>query len=215
MGDSPTAAGTPKAVRGDVAGQSIADDGDMDCVDAINQLFSMMEVAYPGPFQRLFADAGKLSMAKQFWRRHLAAFHPETIVRAGDAVCASSVYLPSLHELLRLARQLSRGGSWPAPYPAYREACFAKAPQRLQAWSHIVVYHAGEGVGWHVLATWPEVRSWPLFERHYRELCEGLSRGQELPPVPPPSPTAGALTRLPVDHSRQRENLRALRARLD
>ena len=186
----------------------------MDVVDAINQLFSMLEVAYPGPFQRLFADAGKLAMAKQFWRRHLAAFSPEIIVRAADSACASSAYLPSLHELLRLTRELSGRGAWPAPYPAYREACLARAPQRRQAWSHAAVYHAGAAVGWHALATRPESRTWPMFERCYRELCERLAQGQELAPLPRPDAVAGSLDAPAIDYRRQRERLAALRERL-
>ncbi len=212
MSDSPIAAGPTKlASRAPRSRTEAPAAARMDHVDAINQLFGIMDAAYPSQFQHVFADGGKLTMAKQLWRRHLACFEPAAIVRAGELACAVSAYVPSLHYVLKMARSVAGDGALPEPYLGYQEACMAAPPKRQHAWSHIAVYHAGDAVGWHVLATQPEARSWPLFKSVYQELCALIQQGEALPAIPEAASAASGAASLPgpsMDDPLQREQLR-------
>jgi 16S rRNA A1518/A1519 N6-dimethyltransferase RsmA/KsgA/DIM1 with predicted DNA glycosylase/AP lyase activity len=48
---------------------------------------------------------------------------------------------------------------------------------RRQRWSHPAVYHAGAASDWFFLASSPEKTAFPVFERHYRRLCELVDAG--------------------------------------
>jgi hypothetical protein len=49
-----------------------------------------------------------------------------------------------------------------------------------QRWSHAAVYLAGQETGWYFLATQTEKISRPVYERHYRALCERVAAGETL-----------------------------------
>jgi hypothetical protein len=71
-----------------------------DHIDAINQLFAEMELAYHNQFHKAFGQAESQALAKKYWLQSLATFAPDVIRRAGRAVVQSQQFLPSLAAMI-------------------------------------------------------------------------------------------------------------------
>lgn len=163
-------------------------------IDAVNQMFAEFALVYHNQYQKAFSDKEKLSLAKRLWLSHLAAYSPEQILAAARRATHESEYLPTVRGVLKY---LESSSGLPDAYDAYREACLAPAPKAAHKWSHPAVYHAGVATEWYVLATQPEKMTRPIFERHYRALCERVAAGEQfsMPDVPAlPEPTAPPMT---------------------
>ena len=74
--------------------------GSRDHVDAINQLFAEMELAYHNQFHKAFGQGESQNLAKKYWLQSLACFSPEVIRRAGRNVVQSQQFLPSLAAMI-------------------------------------------------------------------------------------------------------------------
>lgn len=190
----PTAAGRtdersapPDSVR-EPAGE-FSGDGELDHVDAVNQLFAEFEFAYHNQFHKAYASPEDLTIAKKYWLSSLEHLPPRHIVQAGKRVIRSSGYLPSIAIVLQACEQGYELFGLPAPRQAYLEACAAPSPKRQQQWSHEAVYHAGKAAGWYMLANEPEARAFPVFEYHYGWYCKRVMQGEDLHiDAPPPLP---------------------------
>ena len=64
------------------------------------------------------------------------------------------------------------------PVSARNEIITAE-PGRLDQ-NPAAVYLAGKATGWFELANSPEAQIYPLFENHYRRLCQRVLAGEEL-----------------------------------
>lgn len=149
-------------------------------VDAINQIFTELELAYHNQFRRAFPDATQLSMAKQLWLHALADLPPARLRAGVRRALRDSEYLPSLHTLRRHCDPQPRELGLPDTHAAYMEACRAPTPKNAQPWSHPIVYHAGAASDWFFLANNPESRAFPVFQRNYELLIERLLNGERL-----------------------------------
>ncbi|HRG50492.1 MAG TPA: replication protein P [Pseudomonadales bacterium] len=146
-------------------------------IDAVNQMFAEFALVYHNQYQKAFSDKEKLSLAKRLWLSHLAAYSPEQILAAARRATHESEYLPTVRGVLKY---LESSSGLPDAYDAYREACLAPSPKVEQRWSHAAVYLAGQETGWYFLATQTEKISRPVYERHYRALCERVAAGETL-----------------------------------
>ncbi|MEZ5493249.1 MAG: replication protein P [Pseudomonadales bacterium] len=146
-------------------------------IDAVNQMFAEFALVYHNQYQKAFSDKEKLSLAKRLWLSHLAAYSPEQILAAARRATHESEYLPTVRGVLKY---LESSSGLPDAYDAYREACLAPSPKNEQHWSHPAVYLAGQETGWYFLATQTEKTSRPIYERHYRALCERVAAGENL-----------------------------------
>jgi hypothetical protein len=146
-------------------------------IDAVNQMFAEFALVYHNQYQKAFSDKEKLSLAKRLWLSHLAAYSPEQILAAARRATHESEYLPTVRGVLKY---LESSSGLPDAYDAYREACLAPSPKVEQRWSHPAVYLAGQETGWYFLATQTEKISRPVYERHYRALCERVAAGETL-----------------------------------
>ncbi len=179
-------------------------------VDALNQVFTLFRLNFHNQYYSAWGDAAQLSQIKRLWLESLAHFGAETILLGTRRCLETSQYLPTLarmRECCEQVRMQARG--LPDAHSAYREACLAAEPRHAQRWSHPAVYHAGRETGWFLLASTPEARAFPLFERHYRELCERLTRGEVLE-LPAPA-SAEQHAPIPLSPEEQREQLARLR----
>ncbi|MEX2468489.1 MAG: replication protein P, partial [Pseudohongiellaceae bacterium] len=158
-----------------------------DHVDAINQVFAEFEFAYHNQFHKAFASAESLVIAKKYWLSSLEHFTPRQIVQAAKQVIRRNEYLPSISVLLKACEQGYDLFGLPSPRQAYVEACAAPSPKREFDWSHDAVYCAGRAAGWYLLATEAEAVAFPVFEYHYRVLCERVMNGEELEREAPPA----------------------------
>ena len=100
----------------------------------------------------------------------------------------------------------------PDAHAAYREACLAPEPKHAQRWSHPAVFHAGRDAGWFFLASTTEAKAFPVFEKHYRAVCDRIVAGEVLQlPAPDQAETSAAALAAP-DADEQRARLAKLRA---
>src|SRR5690606_13413602 len=70
-------------------------------IDAINQIFTELELAYHNQFRRAFPDATQLGMAKQLWLHSLCDLSPARLRAGVRRALKDSEFLPSLHTLRR------------------------------------------------------------------------------------------------------------------
>lgn len=181
-------------------------------VDAINQVFTELELAYHNQFRRAFPDATQLAMAKQLWLHALADIEPARLRAGVRRAIQGSEFLPNVHTLRTFCEPLPSDLGVPEVYAAYIEACRAPSPKRAQHWSHPIVYHAGAASDWFFLAGSSESVAFPVFKRNYELLLERLLNGERLD-VPLPKALPEEIAQ-PLSRGERRERLRKLREEL-
>lgn len=175
------AKGLVKAGRGKPAtaapGQSAT--GNHDHVDAINQVFAELELAYHNQYHKAYAQDGSVGIAKKYWLECLAPFSPQVILKAVRNVVKTQQYLPSVATMVQACEDALGEFGLPGAHDAYVQACCAPHPKVEQQWTHPAVYFAGKATGWFELENSPEAKIFPLFESHYRKLCRRVLAGEE------------------------------------
>ena len=151
-----------------------------DHIDAINQAFAELELAYHNQFHKAYAQEGALGLAKKYWLGVLAEYMPQVILRAVRQVVRSSEFLPSLAAIVSACENAYSQFGLPAAQAAYIEACCAAEPKAAFAWSHPAVYMAAELTGWYALKTETQMQIFPLFEYNYGLLCHRVLTGEKL-----------------------------------
>jgi hypothetical protein len=171
-----------KAVEPDkkATGNSKGSSNRRDHIDAINQVFAELELAYHNQYHKAYAQEGSIGLAKKYWLECLSHFSPEIILQATREVVTSQEYLPSIASLVQACEETMSGFGLSAAHDAYNEACCAPHPKIEQQWSHPAVYYAGKDTGWFDLANKTEKQIFPSFEKHYRNLCQRVLHGEEL-----------------------------------
>ena len=182
-------------------------------VDTINQVFALFRLNYHNQYYSAYGDAGQLSQVKRLWLDSLAGHSAETILLGARRCIETSEYLPTLHRMLDCCRQAKlQAQGLPDAHAAYREACLAPEPKHAQRWSHPAVFHAGRDAGWFFLASTTEAKAFPVFEKHYRAVCDRIVAGEVLQlPAPDQAETSAAALAAP-DADEQRARLAKLRA---
>ncbi len=181
-------------------------------IEAINHLFTELELAYHNQFHKAFPDHQALSMAKQLWLRLLVDFKPEHIATAGRQAICDNTFLPTPHSIREYCDAAITAGI-PDAKTAYIEACLSSEPHQNVQWSHPIVYFAGKTTDWFFMGSQPEAQVFPVFERNYLLLLERVKRGEQLS-----LPMAKALTKKktePLEPEVQKEKLKNLREQLD
>lgn len=179
-------------------------------VDAINQIFTELELAYHNQFRRAFADAQQLGLAKQLWLHALCDLTPARLRAGVRRAIKQAEFLPNVHTLRQFCDPAPQELGLPDTYAAYIEACRAPSPKREQRWSHPIVYRAGMESDWFFLANNPESVAFPVFKRNYELLIERLLNGERIDvPLPKALPAEIAT---PLDRAENKRRLKKLRA---
>lgn len=166
-----------------------ANDGGIDHVDAVNQIFAEFECAYHNQFHKAFAQVADVTIAKKYWVSSLEQYSPVQIIQAAKQVIHTQEYLPSIASVVTACEQGLDLFGLPSAHQAYIEACTAPSPKKDNQWSHEAVYHAGNAVGWFTLANESEARAFPRFDYHYGILCKRVINGESLHIDSPPALT--------------------------
>ena len=148
-------------------------------IEAINHLFTELELAYHNQFHKAFPDHKSLTMAKQLWLRLLIDYSPEEISKATRLVICDNTFLPTPNNIRDYCEKLIKS-SVPDVKAAYREACLSNEPRTSHKWSHPIVYHAGKATDWFFLNNQTEATTFPVFERNYEILINRLRSGEKL-----------------------------------
>ena len=178
-------------------------------VDAINQVFTELELAYHNQFRRAFPDAQQLALAKQLWLHALADLSPARLRAGVRRAIKQAEFLPSVHTLRQYCDPAPQELGLPDTHAAYIEACRAPNPKREAHWSHPAVYRAGSESDWFFLASTPESIAFPVFKRNYELLIERLLNGERID-VPLPKALPAEIT-TPLDREENRKRLQQLR----
>jgi hypothetical protein len=149
-------------------------------IDAINQIFTELELAYHNQFRKAFADAQQLAMAKQLWLHALCDLTPARLRAGVRRAIKQSEFLPNIHSLRQFCDPAPHELGLLDAHAAYVEACRAPQPKREQRWSHPIVYRAGVETDWFFLANNPEHIAFPVFKRNYELLIERLLNGEQI-----------------------------------
>ncbi len=181
-----------------------------DKIDAINRVFAELELAYHNQYHKAYPSDDSLQLAKQLWFDALRGFSAEVILKSCRAAIAASEYLPSLHSLHKHCTEQFSSYGLPDALSAYREACNANSPKCNANWTHNAVYYAGLACDWFLLASEPQTRMLPVFERHYSDLCERVLNGEQLPSPAQTLLTDGVNSK-PLSREDNLERLRQLR----
>ncbi len=174
-------------------------------------MFALFRLNYHNQYYSAFGDGSQLNQVKKLWLDSLASHSIEAILLGARHCIETSEYLPTLHRMLECCREAHlKAQGLPEVHAAYREACLAPEPKHAQGWSHPAVYHAGRETGWFLLASSPESKSFPAFERCYRALCDQLAAGATLALPSPGESTANSVAA--PDIEQQRAQLARLRS---
>ena len=153
--------------------------------DAINQAFELLRVNYHHLFFSAYDEMDALDAAKRLWLENLSLYSPKTIITATHNVIKQSDYLPTISQLVRQCQQIDSGLIIPDVHTAYVEACTASSPKQNYPWTHPIIYFAGRNSNWFFLTSNPESIAFPVFKRHYQQLCQRLHSGESLPTIKP------------------------------
>ncbi len=181
-------------------------------LDAINQVFAELKLAYHNQFYKAYPNVEELGMAKQLWLHALCDLSPARLRAGVRRAIKNSEYLPSLHTLREFCDPEPHELGLPDARAAYIEACRAPSPKRDAHWSHPIVYRAGHESDWFFLANTPESVAFPVFKRNYELLIERLLNGEQLDVPLPKALPEEIHTPLPRDENKRR--LKQLRSEL-
>ena len=178
-------------------------------IDTINQVFALFRINYHNQYHAAFGDTAVLNQAKKLWAESLSRFSPEAILAGAKRVIEASDYLPTLHRMISACQGTPAQHGMPETHSAYLEACRAPSPKSEHAWSHPAVYHAGRECDWFFLSNTSEREAFPIFKRHYENLCARVLDGETL--QLPDTPKLTESSALPLSKSENLARLKALR----
>lgn len=182
-------------------------------IDALNEAFALFRINYHNQYYKAYTDTQVLNQIKKLWLESLTQFEPDTIRRGARRVIETSEFLPTLNRMIRACQGDPESYGLPDAHSAYVEACRAPSPKAAQRWSHPAVYHAGVASDWFFLVSSPEKVAFPVFERHYRRLCDEVMNGAQL--SRPQAPALPETTETPLSAEENHQRLEALRRELD
>ena len=119
-----------------------------DFINAIDELFLKLELAYHYQFYKVFGTDEKLKEGKKLWAISLKDKNPEVLLKAAEAVISSQSYLPTLTDLIKACNEIDEIDGLPSAEEAYIEARKSYEPRKEFNWSNPIVYYAGKKIGW-------------------------------------------------------------------
>ncbi len=194
------------------AGQTTSEPAKAAVVQAINRMFAEFKLVYSNQYLKAFPDDSATALARQLWFSYLKSYSADTIVEATHRAIRESSFLPTVHDILKHCDAIEHG-DLPEAWQAYQEACNATDPKAAFPWSHPVVYHAGNEIGWYYLSTTASDRAFMVFQKVYRKLCARVAQGETFTVKAPealPKPT-----RIPLDRETAIARIKAIRDLLD
>lgn len=138
-------------------------------VDAINQVFVLFRLNYHNQYFKAYPDEQSLLLVKKLWFQSMEDLAPNSVLLAAKQIIREREFLPTLNQMLKVCHEVDNDGI-PDAHAAYLEACNAPSPKRLHAWSHPIVYAAGQMSDWFFLSTNSEAVAFKVFEENYQRL---------------------------------------------
>lgn len=193
------------------AGQAESNAGN-DHANAINQVFAIFRRNYHNQYFKAFPSEQDAAIAKRLWLESLGRFSPEAIIHGARSVIESSEFLPTLATMIKHCEK-QRSPDLPNAHSAYIEACRAPSPKTNYAWSHPAVYHAGKQSDWYFLQTNSEATAFPIFKKHYEDICQNILQGQQY--ALPSTLMLNEESSNPLDKKDNLKNLQSLKDKLN
>jgi hypothetical protein len=179
-------------------------------MDAVDRVFAEFQLVYNNQYHKAFPTTDKLEYAKRLWFPYLKDYTAQQILDAAHSAIKESEFLPTVRGVLKyLEVSALAAHGLPEVRRAYMEACNATHPKIDFHWSHPVVYFAGHECGWLFLESATEKQSFPVFQQHYKTLCERVQAGEML--VIPKNPALSTNVEKPMNKKDRRSALARLR----
>ncbi|MFT6550823.1 MAG: hypothetical protein ACJA1I_000854 [Zhongshania marina] len=182
-------------------------------IDALNQMFAEFELVYHNQYNKAFSNPEKLSYAKKLWFSNLRHIQPDIIIAATHRAIRESEFLPTIKGILKYCEPDNHELGLPDSHSAYLEACRAPQPKAEYQWSHPAVYHAGRASDWFYLASTAEHSAYPVFRRHYDDICQRVKNGETL--TMPSQKAIPKTVSKPLSPAEQRERMQKMRDELN
>lgn len=180
----------------------------------VNALFRELKAIFPA-WRNAWPTTDDEGAAKRSWVKAFTAAGLRSIeqIQYGVEQCRLSgrPFMPSVGEFIAWCRPTPEQLCCPSVRTAYLQACQLAHPSADRSSAHPAVWHAAQEVGLYVLASLPESRSWPAFERAYSLTLGMLARGEPLREIPKALP---ASVSVPASPDKARSALEEIRKKL-
>ncbi len=150
-----------------------------DYIDAIDNLFLKLELAYHYQFYKVFGSDNKLNEGKKLWANNLKKYDIEVINKASEEIIHSQPYFPTLTDIIKACEESKKNNALPTSEEAFIEALKSYSPRREFPWSHPIVYFAGKKTGWSSLNEKGRKEIFYDFRRNYERLIGLLNKGKK------------------------------------
>ncbi|MFT2110193.1 hypothetical protein [Marinomonas sp. 2405UD68-3] len=149
-------------------------------------LFARFKAIYTHKFASAYSTPDEVKLAKREWSIAIRGFQEPLLAYAVERAKETYAWPPTISEFLNLINTAYKVYGLMSPRNAYVEACRCRMNPLEFNWTHPAIYFAGVSVGWYILRTEEESRSWPEFEKAYLEQVQKVIGGQVLtmPKVP-------------------------------
>lgn len=180
----------------------------------VNALFRELKAIFPA-WRHAWSTHSEESAARLSWVKAFSAAGLRNLdqIRYGVEQCRASgrPFMPSVGEFIAWCRPTPEQLGCPSGRAAYLQACQLAHPSADRSSAHPAVWHAAQEVGLYVLASLPESKSWPAFERAYSLTLGMIERGEQLREIPKALP---ASVSAPANPDRVRSALEEMRKKL-
>ncbi len=168
----------------------VSDEQSYNIEEIVNIIFKDMSTIFPA-FLQAWPNQASLDHAKMVWTKILKENGPWPLERLKRGLMrfakSCTPFVPTPGQFIHMCGSVAEEMGLPSLPIAYAEACRNAHPCVEKRWSHIVVRVSAANAGSFNLSNLPRKDSLPLFEYHYKLVCDKFLAGEpfenEEPPV--------------------------------
>lgn len=169
---------------------------DTESAQVIESLFNQLKSIFPA-WRHAWPDKRHEDNAKRTWTKAFIAARLSSInqIRYGIEKCrkSGSPFMPSIGQFIQWCHLSAEDLGLPSTDRAYLMACAVSHPAADSSELPAAVYHAACEAGMYLLASQPESKSRPVFERAYQLTIQMAASGEPLRDIPKALPSTPTL----------------------
>lgn len=157
----------------------------------INKLFVTFQSIFPA-FKQAWPTEDEFLNAKREWMKAFKQVKLEDIELIKIGVMRFRLlptpFVPSPGQFIQMCKRPLEEHGLKTPEMAFREACEQSNPTASKIFSHAVVKLARDLTGSFFLSTHPRSKTFPVFEKHYKDACELFIQNRNLKQIKQETP---------------------------
>ena len=162
----------------------------------IEKLFNELKSIFPA-WKPAWPDDKSENNPKRTWTKAFIAANLSSVRQIEHGIKRSRIsgspFMPSIGQFIQWCQVSAEDLGLPSADRAYLVACSISHPTADAGDAHPVIYHAACEAGMYLLASQPESRSRPVFERAYQLAVQMAAKGEPLREIPKGLPSAPTL----------------------